>query len=91
MEHDLKCIAPYFEEVYDENKTAEMRFNDRGFQKGDTVKLNHWSKEGHCAIEPYQPIKILITHVLTGEQFGIKDGHCMFSFKIFEKPEWKRK
>ena len=37
--HILKCDKAWFQRVLDGTKTFEVRFNDRGFQKGDGVKL----------------------------------------------------
>lgn len=39
MEHVLKTIEPYFSAVLSGDKTFEIRRNDRGFQKGDTLVL----------------------------------------------------
>lgn len=39
MNHVIKCEQPYFEAILDGRKTFEIRFNDRGYQAGDTVTL----------------------------------------------------
>ena len=38
-EHELKTDAPFFDAVKSGEKKFELRFNDRGFQKGDTLLL----------------------------------------------------
>ncbi|PHR55942.1 MAG: RNA-binding protein [Robiginitomaculum sp.] len=40
MKHELKIDKEYFEAVKSGDKTFEIRFNDRGYQKGDLVILN---------------------------------------------------
>lgn len=37
--HILKCDLPYFDAVESGDKTFEIRRNDRGYQKGDTISL----------------------------------------------------
>ena len=40
MHHDLKIESDYFKQVACGDKTFEIRYNDRGYQKGDTICLN---------------------------------------------------
>lgn len=37
--HELKVAAPYFDALLSGEKTFEVRRNDRGFQKGDQLRL----------------------------------------------------
>ncbi len=39
MLHELKIDEPYFEQIISGGKNFEIRYNDRGYQKGDKVKL----------------------------------------------------
>ena len=39
MFHELKIDEPYFEQVISGDKTFEIRYNDRGYQKGGKIKL----------------------------------------------------
>lgn len=39
MRHDIKIEASYIEAVLDGRKTFEVRFNDRGYNAGDTVVM----------------------------------------------------
>lgn len=87
MKHELKCVDPFFGQVYDGEKTLEMRFNDRNFQKGDIIDLKRYNSSSYNS--PYEPIVLLVTNVLTGERWGIKDGWCAISFQVQSKPEWK--
>lgn len=43
--HELKCWAPYFEEVQSGRKSFEVRRNDRAFKVGDLLKLRETDPE----------------------------------------------
>ncbi len=55
MHHDLKIDEPYYQAVREGRKNFEIRFNDRGHQAGDTVRLfvpgtslpSVWAKIGY--------------------------------------------
>lgn len=55
MHHDLKIDEPYYQAVREGRKNFEIRFNDRGYQAGDTVRLfvhgttlhSLWAKIGY--------------------------------------------
>ena len=44
--HQLKLASRYFDAVKEGLKTFEIRFNDRGYQKGDWLILREW--DGFC-------------------------------------------
>jgi hypothetical protein len=46
--HDLKTWNNYFQAVWDRDKLFEVRWDDRGYQKGDTVRLREWDHAGSC-------------------------------------------
>lgn len=41
--HHLKILPEYFDEVVQGIKTAEVRYNDREFEKGDWLVLEEWT------------------------------------------------
>lgn len=45
MNHELKILPAYYEAVRDGYKTFEVRLNDRGFQRGDTLTLKEYDPE----------------------------------------------
>lgn len=51
--HELRCWVEYFEAVWDGRKTFEVRYDDRGFQTGDSVALREWDQKGECACDRY--------------------------------------
>ena len=78
MRHRLKCENAYFDAVAAGDKTFEIRYNDRGFQKGDSVTLSAWNTEHHCYDSSKPVIELIITYVCTYHQ---KEGWCVFGFK----------
>jgi len=71
MVHELKTIAPYFDEVRHGNKTFEIRKDDRGFKKGDILVLREWVKDKYTErIETF-----VVSYILRdAEDFGLKKG-----------------
>ncbi len=45
MKHELKIWPQFYARVADGTKTFEVRENDRGFQKGDTVTLREFNAD----------------------------------------------
>lgn len=71
MTHELKVEPSYFEAVLSGDKTFEIRLNDRGFQKGDTVVLKEYDL-GFTTREAAFHIGYVCT-------FAQKEGWCVFS------------
>jgi hypothetical protein len=44
-EHELKCWPSFFDAIQRGDKTFEVRYDDRGFQAGDTVTLKEWDPQ----------------------------------------------
>lgn len=49
--HQLKTWPTYFRPVWDGDKTFEIRYDDRGFQRGDMVSLREWDRDRTCDCE----------------------------------------
>lgn len=43
--HELKILPVHFEAVKSEEKRAEFRINDRGYSRGDVLRLHEWEPE----------------------------------------------
>jgi ASC-1-like (ASCH) protein len=91
VEHELKCLPVYFDAIKRGEKTFDVRRDDRGFQKGDTVRLQRLCDSGpykHREIEQYysrKPVHEIIgtiSYILTGGQFGIEPGFVVLALKI---------
>lgn len=84
--HVLKCWAPYFDAIASGEKTFEVRRDDRGFQRGDTIVLQRcvkgllhsWEVETD-AWGKRTELQFTIGWILTGGQFGIEPGYVVLS------------
>ena len=80
--HVLKINGVYYEAKVAGDKPFEIRYNDdRGFQKGDTVK--YMSGHGYSPAYPREGIW-QITYVTNYSQ---KDGYVVFGDKRIDLPE----
>ncbi len=83
-DHDLKTINPYFQDLWDDKKTFELRKNDRDYKEGDLLTLREFvcSPSHHTG----RIIKARVTHILRkAEMFGLKSGHVIMSIKVIAK------
>lgn len=90
-EHKLKIKKVYLDRIISGEKTCEIRFNDRDYQKGETIQfmVKH---DGVTAIRDFtycrkedrmyrlHPQRYEITHVLTYPE-GLCDGYVALSIK----------
>jgi hypothetical protein len=82
--HKLKCWTPYFQAILIGAKKFDVRRDDRGFQKGDYVRLEQYEPgQGYVLDpaynEPYCLVK-KVEYILTGGQFGIEPGFVVLGF-----------
>lgn len=82
MVHKIKLSEDFAEAVLNGDKSFEIRNNDRGYQKGDTV-IFKVVERGGMAMEvfnhPLNGIEFEITYVLNG--WGLKDGFVAFGIR----------
>ena len=87
--HMLKTWDVYWDAIQRNEKLFEVRRDDRGFQKGDTLILRRMKKD-HNGIwredrDPYdsspRDLERKITYILTGGQFGIEPGYVVMGLK----------
>lgn len=81
MHHELKIEIPYYEAVKSGDKTFEIRYNDRGYQKGDTITLKPIDERG-CYDTFAKELKVQITYISNYQQ---KRGWCVFGIKPIEE------
>lgn len=76
--HKLKTINPHFEDVWNGVKTAELRFNDRGFEVGDKLELREYDpiNDTYSGRE----IHVFISHILQNFE-GLNAGWVMLCFE----------
>jgi hypothetical protein len=75
--HRLKTWASYFSAVIDGSKPFEVRRDDRGFQRGDRVRLVEVTHPDDGLLPTGREAEYTITYVLTGGQFGIEPGYVV--------------
>ncbi len=80
--HDIKILPDFADAVYKGEKTFEVRENDRGYQKGDTVSFLVEYTNPCTRFDGTHPLHgktYKITYVLSG--WGIKNGYVVFGIK----------
>lgn len=82
--HKLKCWTPYYQATLAGDKKFDVRRDDRGFQKGDIVKLEQYEPEQGYICDPDDNIPYSfekqIKYILTGGQFGLDPGYVVLGF-----------
>lgn len=78
-EHHIKIDKEYADSVACGDKTFEVRFNDRSYQKGDKIIFKVIDDMGLSVDHPLNDRRYEITYVLSG--VGIKEGWVAFSIK----------
>lgn len=76
MTHILKLSEDYIKPVLNREKTFEVRFNDRGFQKGDLIKFTAITRDCRPYIDDELESRTYeITYVHSG--LGLKEGYVV--------------
>ena len=79
--HNIKLQKEFADAVMEGDKTFEVRYNDRGYQKGDRVIFN--VMDGLFQMNhPLNNRNYEITYVLSG--WGIKEDYVVFSIREVE-------
>lgn len=86
--HKVKCWCDYWEAIERGDKNFDVRLDDRGYQRGDTLvleKFNH--KEGRYVMDAPglagkpKRIEKTISYVLTGGRFGVEPGYVVLALQ----------
>lgn len=80
-EHELKVSLAYWHPLANGEKPFEVRRDDRGFQRGDTLLLRCWNPTFNCHESAYEPVRKRISYILTGGQFGIEPGYVVMGLQ----------
>lgn len=81
--HNLKLHENFCDDVYAGYKNFEVRENDRGYQKGDTVQFQCVDKSGLRLPHLINDECYEITYVLSG--WGIKENYVVFGIRKLAK------
>lgn len=98
--HEVKLADRFYDAVWNEVKTCEVRKNDRDYKVGDTLVMKRYYPETKTygtyredmSPDSY-PVKeriiATITHILTHDDFpeGINEGYVVISFEIRTEDE----
>lgn len=82
--HYLKILPEYYDKVRTNEKTFEIRKNDRDYIKGDIVVLREFSKDGFYTFR--EPIFRKVTYITDFEQ---KPGFVVFGMQPLRFSEMK--
>lgn len=74
INHEVKCVQPFFDEVWHGRKPFEFRFNDRDYRKGDTITIRLYVAENNMYCN--RIIKADIPYVLHEYQ-GMMPNYCV--------------
>jgi hypothetical protein len=78
----LKCISPFFQDVWDGKKKFEIREDNRNFEVGDHVFLNEYNSMSKTYLD--RRLVIEITYLIR-KTVCLKEGYCAFGIKILRK------
>ena len=83
MIHELKIFSSFVRPILSNDKTFEIRENDRGFQKGDRVQFkvnsDNWTNKNQSVVREFEQKVYEITYVING--WGLKNGFVVFGIK----------
>lgn len=78
--HTLKTDFGLMPDIRNRIKTFDVRKNDREFKVGDTLLLHGWNKKTEKYTD--QKIKVEVTYILPGGQYGIQKGFVVLAIKV---------
>lgn len=79
--HEIKLSREFQDAVLSGDKPFEVRYNDRGYQKGDLVKFHVVDRAN--VVEPLDDKTFEITYVLSG--WNIEPGYVVFGIRPVEE------
>lgn len=77
IKHSLKILPRYFEDVQNNRKKFELRWNDRDFKVGDIFVLREFDEGAYTGRYYIGAIGYVLKNC---EQYGLKDGYCVFGW-----------
>ena len=78
MKHELKILPQYFEEVWNGNKTFELRKDDRDYKIGDTLRLLEFDYGTYTGRECNRTILYILRDA---DQYGLKEDFVILAIK----------
>jgi hypothetical protein len=78
--HNLKTVAPYFEEVWQVRKSFEVRENDRDFKVGDILCLKEWDYKNK--VYTGREVDAEVTYILYDFRDIIREGYVVMAIAL---------
>ena len=85
MTHHIKLKHFYADAVLSGQKNFEVRYNDRGYQRGDKVHFQVVDEAGITMSHPLNRETYIITYLIHG--YGLEKDWCAFGIKPFKEGE----
>jgi hypothetical protein len=76
----LKCIAPFFDDVYSGKKNFEVRINDRDYRVDDELILQEYIPINKSFTG--RMFSVTVIYVLEGGQYGILPGFVVLGIEL---------
>lgn len=83
--HNIKLNHNYADAVMNGDKNFEIRYNDRGYQRGDRVIFTVVNDSQLTVAHPLNREAFTITYLVHG--YGLQDNWCVFGIKPFADKE----
>ena len=80
MTHNIRIQKRYADAVVSGDKTFEVRYNDRRYKVGDTVKFSAVDDFGNPVPNEIETKTYRITYVLP-DFYSVRKGWCVFSIR----------
>lgn len=77
IEHELKILPQFYNDISSHRKTFEIRKDDRDYQVGDRILLREFNGDytGHQT-------RRIITYILRdAKEYGLADGFCILGIQ----------
>lgn len=81
--HELKIVAPYYDDVATYLKSFELRKNDRDFRVNDILVLREWDGTAYTGNVTVRRV----TYILFGGDFGLSPDYCAMSIRELTSTE----
>ena len=82
MTHEIKILEQYAHAVKGGEKTFEIRYNDRGYQKGDRIRFRVIDDIGAHVYSSLEKMEFEITYVHSG--LGMADNYVALAIRPVE-------
>jgi hypothetical protein len=83
--HDLKVWPEFFDALLDGSKTFEARYDDRGFEVGDVLRLREWQPASNPGGNVYsgRELRREVSYVMHGGpgRFGVGTGYAILGLR----------